>query len=335
MNPVVKRNKYKPRQLVYSTPYGELFNGDSEKILKSEFFEKYKNKIELIFTSPPFPLITKKSYGNEMDDKYIEWLSDFAPVFRNLLTSSGSVVIELGNTWEKNKPFMSLTIYKALMTFLENGNFNFCQEFINYNPTSLPSPIHWVNIKKIRVKDSFTRIWWMSKNQKTKANNRRILVPYSDAMRKLLNTQSYNSGKRPSQYTIGEKSFLKDNGGAIPPNIFTESQKFNNFLTIKPTFHNGYNKVCKLAKIKVHPARMSPVIPEFFIKFLTNEKDIVLDPFAGSNTTGNVAEILKRKWLSVEKDETFASSSIVKFNNIQHMKKNKYLKYKKQLNKTG
>ena len=139
-----------------------------------------------------------------------------------------------------------------------------------------PSPIHWVNIKKIRVKDSFTRIWWMSKNQKTKANNRRILVPYSDAMRKLLNTQSYNSGKRPSQYTIGEKSFRKDNGGAIPPNIFNGSQKFNNFLTVKPTFHNIYNEVCRLAiKIKVHPARMSPVIPEFFIKFLTNEKDIV------------------------------------------------------------
>ena len=48
MNPVVKRNKHKPRQLVYSTPYGELFHGDSEKILNSEFFEKYKNKIELI-----------------------------------------------------------------------------------------------------------------------------------------------------------------------------------------------------------------------------------------------------------------------------------------------
>ena len=90
-----------------------------------------------------------------------------------------------------------------------------------------------------------------------------------------------------------------------------------------------------MAKIKVHPARMSPVIPEFFIKFLTNEKDIVLDPFAGSNTTGNVAEILKRKWLSVEKDETFASSSIVKFNNIQHMKKNKYFKYKKKLHESG
>ena len=53
--------------------------------------------------------------------------------------------------------------------------------------------------------------------------------------------------------------------------------------------------MCKLAKIKIHPARMSPIIPEFFIKFLTNEKDIVLDPFAGSNTTGDVAEILKRK----------------------------------------
>lgn len=331
MNLYIKRKKYKPRSLVYSTPYGELYHGKSENITCSKPFEKYKRKVELIFTSPPFPLITKKSYGNEVNDAYVKWLSDFAPIFRELLTPTGSVVIELGNTWEKNKPFISLTIYKALMSFLENGKFNLCQEFINYNPSSLPSPVQWVNIEKIRVKDSFTRIWWMSKNLKTKANNKRILVPYSQAMKKLLDSQCYNSGKRPSQYNIGEKSFLKDNGGAIAPNIFKENQLFNNFLTVNPSFHQNYNRVCKQAKIKIHPARMSPVIPEFFIKFLTTDKDIILDPFAGSNTTGNVAEILKRKWVAVEKDETFALSSIVKFNNILELKKNRFLKYQKKI----
>ena len=50
-------------------------------------------------------------------------------------------------------------------------------------------------------------------------------------------------------------------------------------------------------------------IVEFFIKFLTKEKSIILDPFAGSNTTGYVASKLKRKWISIEKDIDYINGS--------------------------
>ena len=41
-----------------------------------------------------------------------------------------------------------------------------------------------------------------------KADNRKVLRPYSESMKSLLKRGSYNAGKRPSEHSIGEKSFL-------------------------------------------------------------------------------------------------------------------------------
>ena len=65
--------------------------------------------------------------------------------------------------------------------------------------------------------------------------------------------------------------------------------------------------------IKTHPARFPVKLPEFFINFLTKEGDVVLDIFAGSNTTGEAAENLGRKWLAFENDISYLSASIFRF----------------------
>ena len=52
---------------------------------------------------------------------------------------------------------------------------------------------------------------------------------------------------------------------------------------------------------------------EFFMRFLTDEGDLVLDPFGGSNTTGAVAEEMKRKWLTIEAKWEYATASISRF----------------------
>jgi site-specific DNA-methyltransferase (cytosine-N4-specific) len=54
-------------------------------------------------------------------------------------------------------------------------------------------------------------------------------------------------------------------------------------------------------------------VVEFFIKFLTTSGDLVLDPFAGSNTTGAAAHQLKRRWLSVEARKDYVAGSLGRF----------------------
>ncbi len=272
----------------------------------------YKGKVRLIMTSPPFPLNRKKKYGNKIGDEYVEWLAGYASKFRQLLHPRGSIVIELGNAWEPGLPVMSTLSLEALLGFLKAGDLKLCQQFIWNNPARLPTPVQWVNIKRVRVKDAFTHIWWMARSANPIANNRRVLVPYSDSMSRLLRNGQYNSGPRPSQHQIGEGSFLRNNGGAIPSNVITLR---NTHAT------SAYQVYCRKNGIKPHPARMAPGLAEFFIKFLTKEGDLVLDPFAGSNTTGAAAESLKRKWLAIEPQAEYIRGSVGRFPNPDELRR--------------
>ena len=58
---------------------------------------------------------------------------------------------------------------------------------------------------------------------------------------------------------------------------------------------------------------MQPSLSAFFIQFLTDQGDLVFDPFAGSNTTGSVAESLDRKWLGVEASLDYVEGSRGRF----------------------
>ena len=292
-------------ETIYQTELGCVYHGKCE-----DFFLYYKNieknLANLILTSPPFPLNRAKKYGNMTGSEYLEWIRSLAPLFASVLAENGSVIIEIGNAWMPNVPEQSMLPMEALIAFKESGKFHLCQEFIHFNPARLPAPVEWVNKKRIRVKDSFTRIWWLSKTPFPKANNKNVLDSYSKQMKKLLKSGKYNAGLRPSEYIIGRDSFNINNGGAIPANVLIASNTISK---------DDYLTYCKNNNLEIHPARMPKDIPEFFIRFLTEEGDLVIDPFAGSNTTGCVAESLNRRWLAVEAERKYIDGSIGRFSN--------------------
>lgn len=284
-----------------------MYRASCEILRSGELRRKYRHRVQLIFTSPPFPLNTKKAYGNLQGDAYVKWLAEFAPVFSDLLKPDGSIVIELGNAWERGRPVMSTLALKALLAFQERGQFALCQQFVCHNPARLPTPAQWVTVDRIRVKDSYTNIWWLSPTDRPKANNRNVPKPYSPDMLKLLASQRYNAGRRPSEHNIRATSFLKRNNGAIPSNVLT----FSNTTSRDP-----YLTHCAERDLTPHPARMPSGLAQFFIKFLTSPRDLVLDPFAGSNTTGAAAELLKRRWASFETDAQYIRGSRGRFTSI-------------------
>lgn len=303
-----------------------MYAGMSEEVLLQDPITRFRGKTQLVFTSPPFALGRKKKYGNLQGEEYIEWLVGFGDILRDYLTEDGSIVIELGNAWEPKKPTMSTVPLEALLAFKKTSGLHLCQEFIYYNPAKLPTPAQWVNVKRIRVKDAFTRIWWLSPTENPKADNKKVLLRYSESMKKLLARGTYNAGPRPSQHVIGKKSFLADHGGAIPPNVLIPSLSDlvsqaletavlgSSLLPVANTGNNDkYQKYCREHGIRPHPARMPTSLASFFIDFLTDPGDLVLDPFAGSNTTGYAAELARRKWISVERNEEYANASKARF----------------------
>jgi DNA methylase len=293
-----------PPRLAYRTKFGRAYHSTLEGFLDSRVASSYQGRINLILTSPPFPLNRKKAYGNFTGDRYLDWLEGLAPRLVDILRPNGSIVMEIGNAWEPGQPVMSTLTTRALLAFLDAGKLKLCQEFIAFNRARLPSPAQWVNVERIRVKDAYTHVWWMSPIARPAASNRRVLQAYSPAMLELLRTGKYNSGARPSEAVIGRHSFNKDNKGAIPPNVLT----YANTAATDP-----YLAYCEKIGIDPHPARMHADVARFFVRLLTRSGGLVFDPFAGSNTTGAVAQGLKRRWLSLDRDADYLRGSRGRF----------------------
>ena len=304
--------------VAYSTNLGSMYHGRIEDALNQKKIASLKGKVDLIFTSPPFPLVTKKKYGNATGGTYLRWLEGMAVLLTDMLSPTGSIVLELGNAWERSSPTMSTLPLEALLAFKRAAKLHLCQHVICHNPARLPSPAAWVTVNKIRLKDTYTHVWWMSKVERPKADSGKVLVPYSKEMQALLKRRRYNAGRRPSGHRVSERGFLTDHGGAISANVLDFCDDVErlppSLLKFAGTgWDTAYRDYCKLHNVEAHPARMQMDLAGFFITFLTDEGDLVMDPFAGSNTTGSAAETLGRRWIAVEAEERYVIGSKGRF----------------------
>jgi len=286
---------------LYRTSHGMAYCGDAADLLR----ELPERSVDLVVTSPPFALLRKKEYGNADQDDYVDWLCSFGPLAKRVLKDTGSFVIDLGGAYRKGVPVRSLYNYRVLIRLCDEVGFHLAEEFFWHNPSKLPSPIEWVNKRKIRVKDSVNTVWWLSKTELPKADVRNVLAPYSDRMKKLLEDPGafYKPKTRPSGHDIAAR-FGQDNGGAIPPNLLQISNSESN---------SSYLRRCKALKVKAHPARFPVALPEFFIKLLTEPDDLVVDIFAGSNTVGEAADRLRRRWLVTDLRRDYVAASVFRF----------------------
>ncbi len=285
----------------YFTALGAAYQGDSRMLIN----EVDDGSVNLLFTSPPFALQRQKEYGNCDERDYVDWLMEFARLAKSKLREDGSFVLDLGGAYQKGIPSRSLYPFRVLTRFCDELGFVLAEDFYWFNPSKLPSPIEWVNKRKLRAKDSVNTVWWFSRTPWPKANVSNVLAPYSDRMKKLIADPAafYTPKKRPSGHDISA-SFGKDNGGAIPSNL----------LQIPNSESNGqYVAGCNAVGAKQHPARFPEKLPEFFIRMLTDPGDLVLDIFAGSNTTGAVAEREGRRWLAFELERDYVAGSAFRF----------------------
>ena len=295
----MKKTKQSERKkYFYTTKLGKIFKGDSYHYISG----LRENSVDLIVTSPPFGLVREKEYGNVSAEEYLDWFRPYAAQFFRVIKKSGSLVIDIGGVWNKGEPTRHLYHFELLIMLCKEYNFHLAQDFYWWNPAKLPTPAEWVTVRRIRVKDAVNKVWWLSKSPWPKASNKRVLQPYSDSMRDLLQN-GYKPNLRPSGHDISDK-FDIDNGAAIPPNL----------LAIANTESNSpYLRYCRDKGLKPHPARFPLELPEFFIRMLTDEGDIVLDPFAGSCATGEICERLKRKWTCVELQTNYLEGALGRF----------------------
>lgn len=286
------------RRPVYATKLGASYAANGLAIM----MDIPAATIDLVVTSPPYALEFKKEYGNVAKERYVEWFLPFAAEIKRILKHDGSFVLNIGGSYNAGSPTRSIYHFKLLIALCETIGFHLAQECFWYNPAKLPAPAEWVNVRRCRIKDSVEHVWWLSPSQFPKANNARVLAPYSRDMIRLIE-KGFKAKQRPSGHNITHK-FRRDKGGSIPSNLINRGNNESNSTYMK--------RLAELGE-RAHPARFPAAIPEFFINFLTEPSDIIVDPFAGSNTTGYVAEQLGRRWLAADINHRYVEASKVRF----------------------
>ena len=296
----------------YSTGLGDAFLANSLDVLRAI----PDAAINAVVTSPPYALHFKKEYGNADKHDYVEWFLPFAREIFRVLATDGSFVLNIGGSYNEGVPTRSLYHFKLLIALVERVGFRLAQECFWFNPAKMPMPAEWVTVRRVRVKDAVEYVWWLSKTPWPKASNRAVLRPYSKDMERL-SQRRLRRTTRPSGHNIKPGFSRVTPGGSIPPNVVEEELPTDMLKFGNNAANDVYTERCKEAGIQIHPARFPAALPEFFLKLLTEEEDIVLDPFAGSNTTGAVAETLRRRWIAVEKVQTYLDASKFRFSRLQ------------------
>lgn len=282
----------------YTTRRGAAYPADSLEMLRA----MPDDSVNLVITSPPYALEFKKEYGNESQADYVEWFLPFAREVRRVLRDDGSFVVNIGGAWKKGHPVRSLYHFRLLIALVDVVGFHLAQEVYWYNPAKMPTPAEWVNVQRIRVKDSVEPCWWLSKTERPKASNKNVLVPYSDDMIRLIE-RGFRATKRPSGHVV-KATWQKDSGGAIPGNVLTLGNNDSNGRYLARVAEAG---------LKLHPARFPVHLPEWFIKLLTDPGDLVLDIFGGSMTTGWAAERQDRRWIGIDLVDDYVAASRLRF----------------------
>ena len=224
----------------YQTSLGAAYVSDSLSFMRS----LPSSAIDAVITSPPYALHFKKEYGNVNKAKYVEWFLPFATEIKRVLKPDGSLVLNIGGSYNQGSPTRSLYHYKLLIALCDELGFHLAQECFWYNPAKLPAPAEWVNVRRLRVKDSVEYVWWLSPTEWPKANNERVLVPYSNDMERLIE-KGYRAKKRPSGHNITDK-FRKDHNGSIPANLITRGNNESN---------SEFLRACTAKGFKINPAR--------------------------------------------------------------------------------
>ena len=182
---------------IYKTKLGKAFCADSLDFMRG----LPDGEVDLVVTSPPYALHFKKEYGNADQKQYVAWFLPFAREIRRILKPEGSFVLNVGGAWTPGSPLRSLYHYRLLLALCDEVGFNLCQEFFWHNPAKMPAPAEWVNVRRIRVKDSVEYIFWLSASAFPKADNAKVLQAYSKDMERLIK-RGVKQTKRPSGHNI-------------------------------------------------------------------------------------------------------------------------------------
>lgn len=250
------------------------------------------NSIKLLYGSPPYPNAVR-NYGNWNESVYIDKITPFIDAAIPKLRDDGFLVINVKANRTKSKNGInsrrSLVVEKLAIALEERWHL-YCVDieiWVKSNP--VPTGL------KVACQDAYEQNLWFSKSPKWKINIDSIRVPYKESSIDKYKSSEYHPRTNGLGYVSKDKWIDPNPLGALPKNVIYGSVATND---------------------TEHQAVQPEYLPEKYIKSVTNEGDLVVDPWLGSGTTGKVAVKLGRLFIGFDIKEEYVEIARKKISNI-------------------
>ena len=276
--------------VAFSTDLGVAILGNSTMVLPGN-----TEPVHLCLTSPPYPLRKQRDYAAAFknDSEYIDFIVEAIRPIARQLVNGGSVVLNIGqDIFNPGQPSRSLYPERLLLALCEKLDLYLMDRVPWVNMSKPPSPTYWACRKKVQLLAGHEMIFWLTNNpDAVRSCNQRVLQPHTESHSALVarggenRTTIYGDGA----HVVKPGAFSQSTDGAIPKNVIIRGHACADT--------RRFHQEAKRLGLPAHGAIFPTAIPDFFIRFLTEENELVVDPFAGSLKTGLAAERLNRRWM--------------------------------------
>lgn len=255
--------------------------------------------ITLCFSSPPYLLRNARAYGAgaESEAAYVEFIvRTLEPIVKNLVRG-GSIVLNLTqDAFVPGRPSRSLYLERLILALADDLGLELMDRLVWVNRAKAPGPTQWACKKRVQLGVSYEPVIWLTSDaMHVRSDNRRVLVPHTEAHQKLidaggeLRTTSYGDGA----HRLKAGSFSAQTEGAIAKNTLIRGNLCPDTLFC--------HKVASELGLPRHGATSPTWLASFFIEFLTKPGELVVDHFSGYFKTAIAAERLGRRWIGTDK----------------------------------
>ncbi|SHN62841.1 site-specific DNA-methyltransferase (cytosine-N4-specific) [Geodermatophilus obscurus] len=228
--------------------------------------------VDLFFMSPPYA--DQRAYSRIHPDRYVEWFLPFARAMYDATSETGSMVLNIKNRVANRGPLRGQRhpyVYELVLA-LQHMGWRWLETYIWAKPNAVPGRFG------PRTKDSFEYVYHFARGPKPHFDLDAVRVPYKADAAEIARRAQDKLGRRNTEAGFGRdrtKTYLL--GGADPGNVVSVPQTYNQ--------HRGV----------AHTAAMPEGLAEFFIRAMSPEGGLVIDPFAGGGTTVVVGRRLGRR----------------------------------------
>lgn len=259
--------------LYFKSNSTELHLGSALEVLKT-----FDNEIvDCVVTSPPY--YNLRDYQNDqqlgMEKSPVQYVANLVEIFneiKRILKDDGVVWLNLGDTYAKDKNLLGIPWRVAFA--LQESDWYLRSDIIWQKTSILPESV------KDRCTKSHEYIFMLTKSQNYYYNAEAIKEP---TVSKDNYTRDRDNPNNKTNTTAGRSRM----GGMKHNNYETRNKR--SVWTMAPHVSKDY-----------HFATYPKELPMNCIKASCRENGLVLDPFVGSGTTVQVAEILGRKSVGID-----------------------------------